>query len=55
MNKFYVVILCFFFPGYVWHLYDNASFFSLTSLNALKAVRLPMHPQWVHFLQIFIL
>lgn len=55
MNTIYVVILRFFFLGYVWHLYDNVSFFSLTSLNAPKVIRLPMDPQWVHFLQIFTL
>ena len=55
MKKIYVVISCFFFLGYVWHLHDNASFFSLSSLNAPKVIRLVTHPQWVHLLQIFIL
>lgn len=55
MKKTDIVILCFFFLGYVWHLHDNANLFPLFILNVPKVIRLLMHPQRIQFLKIFIL
>lgn len=35
-KKIDVVILCFFFPGYVWHLHDNANLFSALHFKYLQ-------------------